>query len=484
MNAPLRRITTVVMLMFFALIGAVTWVQFVQARALNNDARNVRILYREYGKDRGSLVVAGTPIARSVPVDDSFGYQREYPQGELYSAVTGFYSIANGRAGMEAGANDLLTGQADSLFWSRIGQLVTGKQPTGSTVELTINPAAQQAARDALGDQVGAVVAIDPRTGAILAMVSTPGFDPNALAIHSSSQANAAYQALIAAPNNPLENKAIKGPTYPPGSTFKLVVAAAALESGAYTPDSVIAAPRELTLPGSTATLTNHGGYSCSPTGQMTLADALRISCNTAFGQLGMDLGDDAIAAQAAKFGFDSDSLMIPMRVTASHVPTGLSKPETAQAAIGQNSVMATPLQMAMVSAAIANGGTLMTPYLISTVQTADLEVIEQTKPKVLSQAISPTTAQSLTSMMVGVVNSGTGKAAQIPGVQVAGKTGTAENVPGQAPHAWFTAFAPADNPQIAVAVLVEHGGNMADEATGGAVAAPIARAVMQAVLP
>jgi len=171
------------------------------------------------------------------------------------------------------------------------------------------------------------------------------------------------------------------------------------------------------------------------------------------------------------------------MRVTASHVPTGLSKAETAQASIGQNSVVATPLQMAMVSAAIANGGSLMTPYLIDNVSTPDFAVIDQTKPKQLSQAVSPATAQSLTSMMLGVVDSGTGKAARISGVKVAGKTGTAQNVPGQAPHAWFTGFAPADNPQVAVAVIVEHGGNLADEATGGAVAAPIARAVMEAIL-
>jgi len=481
-NTPLRRLATVTVLLFVVLMGGVTWVQFGQASALNNDPRNVRTLYREFGKPRGPIIVAGQAIASSAPSDDAFGYQRSYANGPLYSSVTGFYSVATRAAGLESAANDILTGSADSLFLSRLQNLITGKQPQGSSIELTINPAAQQAAWDGLGTQKGAVVALDPTTGAILALVSTPGFDPNVLATHDTTAAGAAYQALLAADGDPLLNSAIKA-TYPPGSTFKLVTAAAALESGRYAADTLIPSPTELALPQSSATMKNFGGESCGDGTQTTLADALRISCNTAFGQLGMDLGGDALRAQAKKFGFDDDALGIPTSVASSGFPATLDAAQTAQSAIGQYSVTATPMQMAMVSAAIANGGVLMKPYLVQTVRTSDLDVVSETKPSVLSTAVSPTTAATLRDMMIGVVQNGTGKAAQISGVQVAGKTGTAETTAGQAPHAWFTAFAPAQAPRVVVAVIVEHGGTMGDEATGGKVAAPIAKAVIQAVL-
>jgi peptidoglycan glycosyltransferase len=469
--------------MFLALLAGTTWVQFGQASALNNDSRNVRTLYREYGKPRGPIIVAGQPVAQSTAVDDPFGFQRAYTQPELYSTVTGFYSVVNGGSQLERSMNDVLTGQADSLFWTRIQDLITGAQPQGSSIELTIDPAAQQAALDALGGQQGAVVAVEPATGKILAMVSTPGFDPNTLATHDTTAANAAYQQLLAADGDPLINKTTSE-NYPPGSTFKLVTAAAALESGAYTPESVLSAPDVYTLPGTRTTLPNFGGSSCGANQQTTLADALRISCNTAFASLGVDLGDDAIREQAEKFGFDQTDLTVPMRVAASRYPEDLNDAQTALSAIGQESVRATALQMAMVASAIANGGTLMTPYLVQTVRTANLDVVSEADPTELSQAVSAATAQQLTDMMIGVVQSGSGTSAQISGVQVAGKTGTAQTgVEGDSPHAWFTGFAPADDPQVAVAVIVEHGGSVGSEATGGRVAAPIAKAVMEAVI-
>ncbi|WP_282948626.1 peptidoglycan D,D-transpeptidase FtsI family protein [Cellulomonas endometrii] len=483
MNTALRRLATVVVVMFLALLAGTTWVQFGQASALNNDSRNVRTLYREYGKPRGPIIVAGQPVAQSTEVDDPFGYQRSYSQPELYSTVTGFYSVVNGGTQLERSMNDVLTGSADSLFWSRVQDLVTGAQPQGSSIELTLDPAAQQAALDALGGQQGAVVAIEPSTGKILAMVSTPGFDPNALATHDTTAANAAYQQLLAADGDPLINKTTSE-NYPPGSTFKLVTAAAALESGSYTPDSVLAAPRELTLPGTSTTLPNFGGASCGTNDQTTLTDALRVSCNTAFAQLGVDLGDDALREQAEKFGFGSADLTVPMRVAESTYPEDPNAAQTALSAIGQESVRATPIQMAMVAAGIANDGTVMTPYLVQTVRTADLDVVSEAEPQELSEAVSTTTAQQLTDMMVGVVESGSGTSAQISGVRVAGKTGTAQTGrDGESPHAWFTGFAPADDPQVAVAVIVEHGGSVGSEATGGRVAAPVARAVMQAVI-
>ncbi|OZB50827.1 MAG: cell division protein FtsI [Cellulomonas sp. 14-74-6] len=447
---------------------------------MNNDPRNVRTLYREYGNPRGPIVAGGTAIASSTKVNDAFGYQRQYANAELYSAVTGYYSIANGPSQLEKAANGQLTGRSDQLFFTRIRDLLTGRPTEGAAVETTILPAAQQAARTALGNQRGAVVAIEPSTGKILAMVSTPGFDPNALAVHDTAAASAAYQQLDKADGNPLRNHAIQD-RYAPGSTFKLVTAAAALASGKYTAQTQVPAPLQLALPTTTATLSNFGGESCGGA-TVSLADALRVSCNTAFAQVGLDLGAAAIKAQADKFGFDDPSLTIPMAVTQSVMPAGLDAPETAQSAIGQRDVQATPLQMAMVAAAIANGGVLMRPYLVQTVRAADLTVVSQAQPSTYSQALSSGDAATLRDMMLGVVNNGTGTAAQIPGMQVAGKTGTAETAAGQAPHAWFTAFAPADAPKVAVAVFVEHGGSLGNDATGGAVAAPIAKAVIKAV--
>ncbi len=481
MNTPLRRLATVVVAMFLVLMGATSYVQFIQAPTLNADQRNVRTLYREYGTARGPIVVGDTAIATSVPIDDPFGYQRQYANGLLYAPITGFYSVVYQRSAIEEQMNTELNGSADSLFYARLQDLVTGRQPQGASVQLTIDPVVQQAAWDALGDQRGAVVALDPKTGAILAMVSKPSYDPNTLAGHDFSAVTDAWTALQADPTRPMDNRAIAGSTYPPGSTFKLVTAAAALEAG-YTPSTAIAAPQVLTLPGTSTQLHNFGGSSCSSTGALSLADALRISCNTAFAQVGLDLGDDALRKQAEAFGFDSP-LNVPMKVTESRFPDNPDAPQTALSAIGQYEVRVTPLQVALVAATIANGGVPMKPYLVQTVRSQDLTVVDQTEPTELDRAVSTQTAAALRDMMVGVVQNGTGHAAQVPGVQVAGKTGTAQTTAEAAPHAWFTAFAPADNPRVAVAVVVENGGSMGNEATGGAVAAPIAKAVIQAAL-
>lgn len=481
MNTPLRRLATITVVMFLVLMGAATWVQYVQAPDLNADQRNVRTTYREYGTFRGPIVVGEQAVASSVPVDDPFGYQRVYVDGPLYAPVVGFYSVVYQRSGIEEWMNTELNGSADSLFYERLQDLVTGRQPQGASVQLTIDPVVQQAAWDALGDQTGAVVALDTQTGAILAMVSKPSYDPNVLAGHDFTAVTEAWTALQADPTNPMDNRAISGITYPPGSTFKLVTAAAALESG-LTPETPIPAPTELQLPLSSSVLRNFGGAACSSTGAMTLADALRISCNTAFAQLGLDLGADALREQAEAFGFDTP-LNVPMGVTESRFPADPDAPQTALSAIGQYEVRVTPLQMAMVSAAIANGGVPMQPYLVAAVRSSDLTVVEETEPSELPRAVSTSTATALRDMMVAVVQSGTGRTAQISGVQVAGKTGTAQTTDDVAPHAWFTAFAPADAPRVAVAVIVEHGGSMGNEATGGAVAAPIARTVIEAAL-
>ncbi|HLS27000.1 MAG TPA: penicillin-binding transpeptidase domain-containing protein [Beutenbergiaceae bacterium] len=481
MNTPLRRLSVVVLVMFLALMGSATWVQYGQAGALNDDPRNVRTVYRDYGADRGPIVVAGEEVAYSTEVDTPFEYQRVYTEGPLYAHSTGYFSMYQ-MTGIERAATSVLSGTDDSLLWSRIRALITGSQQQGGSVELTLDPAAQQAAYDALGDQRGAVVALDPNTGAILAMVSKPSFDPNDLAVHSSSEVDETYNALVADESDPLINRAIGGSLYAPGSVFKLVDAAMLLESGDYDPDSQVPAPVELELPQTDHVIRNPGGGPCTSEDTVTLTYALQVSCNTPFSALAMEFGEEALAEQAEAFGFGSE-LDIPLTVTPSTFPGDMNDAQVAMSAIGQYDVRVSPLQVAMVSAAIANDGVLMEPYLIDTERGPNLQVTSQTEPNELGEPLSASSAAQLRQMMVNVVENGTGTAGQISGVSVAGKTGTAESGTDAPQHAWFTAFAPAEDPQVAVAVVVEHGGAQGDEATGGRTAAPIAAAVMQAVM-
>jgi penicillin-binding protein A len=487
MNTPIRRLSVIVAIMFAALLVASSWIQFALAGDLRNQPGNRRALLASYGRERGSLLIDGTPIARSEKVDDEFQYLRTYPRGKLFSHVTGYYSFVYGPGGgLESAADDYLSGSSDSLFYRRLGDLITGKQPVGVSLELTLKVKAQQAAEQALGSQRGAVVALDPKTGAILALVSHPTYDPNSLAGHKSETVTKAWQDLIADPTRPLVNRAIAGDLYPPGSTFKVVTAAAALASGRYTETTKVESTATLKLPGTTSTLRNSGGGACNG-GTADLTIALAKSCNTAFGAIGMDLGADTLNDQAAAFGFGKD-LTVPMAVTPSRLGNIQGKPQEAFSAIGQQSVQVTPLQMAMVAAGVANKGVVMTPYLVARHRSADLQVLDQTSPTELSRAVDEDVAAALTRMMIQVVKAGTGTRAQIDGVTVAGKSGTAEhgtdaNGVKRNPHAWFISFAPADDPKVAVAVVVEDGGDAGSEAAGGKVSAPIAREVMKAVI-
>lgn len=483
MNAPIRRLSALVALLFAALLVSSTYIQFVQAKELQDRPDNRRTLLATYARERGQILVDGTAVARSVPADDELKWLRTYPAGPLYSHVTGYYSFTYGAGGgLEGAENSVLSGQSDKLFYRRVSDLVTGRTPSGASLQVTINPRAQAAAAKALGNQRGAVVALDPSTGAILAMVSTPQYDPADLSSHDTDAVQAAWKKLNDAPTRPMVNRAIGGNLYPPGSTFKIVTAAAALESGKWTEESVLPGPAELDLPETSAPLPNSNRQACGPNDEVTLLRALEISCNTAFGWLGMEVGADDFRAQAARFGM-GDSLQIPMRVTPSTVPEELNRPQLAQSAIGQYDVRVTPLQVAMISAAVANNGIVMQPYLVERVLGSDLETIESAKPSQLSQAVDANVAGALTRMMEAVVATGSGRAAQIEGISVAGKTGTAQHEVGKAPHAWFTGFAPADDPKVAVAVVVEDGGSAGNEAAGGRVAAPIAKAVMEAVI-
>lgn len=486
MNKPLKHVALVGFVMFALLFGSTSWIQYFQAQNLNEHELNNRTLLDELSRERGPILVDGTPIAYSVPVDDQYEFQRTYGAegmpAEVYAGITGFFSITSGATGLEKTEHSMLSGTDDALFYENISSLLTGQDPAGAAIELTINPAAQKAAWDALGGQNGAVAAIDPSTGDVLALVSTPGWDPNAIATHDRDSALSSYEQLIADEDNPAYNRAIGGNLYPPGSTFKIVTAAAALESGDYTPDSMLEGPAQLPLPQTSATIGNSGGGACG-NGTTSLHDALRTSCNTAFASLGMELGSDTMSEQASKFGF-GEGLDIPLSVTASSFPSDTNEPQLAQSALGQFEVRSTPLQMAMVSAAIANDGALMHPQLIDQVRNSrTLDLISEPSPRELSRAVSSDTAESLTTMMTSVVDSGTGTAGAIEGVDVAAKTGTAQHAEGAAPHAWFTSFAPADDPRVAVAVVVESGGNAGSEAYGGSTSGPIAKAVMEAVI-
>jgi peptidoglycan glycosyltransferase len=477
-NKQLRRVSTLVLLMFLALFVSTTVIQYFQVDNLQSDGRNARSIYASFQSERGQILVDGEPIAYSEAVGDRYNYQRVYPAGPVYSTVTGYFSVQPSTGGLEGELNSILTGDSDAQFLDRLNAILTGRDPQGASVELTIDPVVQQAAWDALGDYTGAVVAIDPKTGAILALVSKPTYDPNRLAVHDPAAVEANYQSLLADPADPLINRGISGDLNPPGSTFKLVVTAAALESGQYTPDSTFPNPTSLTLPGTSTNITNSADSNCGGGGQATLATALRLSCNIPFAQLAGALGDDAIREQAAEFGF-GDSFDIPMPTEPSTYPATGSEAETWLTGFGQASVRATPLQMAMVSASIANGGVLMQPTLVESVVAPDLSVLESFQPQEYSRPLSAENAATLTQMMVAGVSNGVANNARINGVEVAGKTGTAENGPGEPYTLWFTGFAPANDPRVAVAVVLE------DRQTGfgNLLAAPIARTVMEAVL-
>jgi len=482
MNRQLRHIAIAALLMFAALLINSNVVQVVQASSLRANPHDVRVLYSEYSDHRGPIEVAGKDVARSVSTHDSLKYLRTYPGGPAYAPVTGYYSLVIGASGIEQAEDKVLAGTDNKLFFKRLSDEITGRTPQGGSVILTLNPKAQQAAYRGLRGVRGAVVALDPSTGAILALATSPSYDPSTLSTHNSAQINRTYHQLLRAPADPLIDRATSE-TYPPGSLFKVVTASAAFSSGKFTPSTVVPAPTELKLPLTDVFLHNFGGESCG--GSTSVANAFRISCNTAFAGIGLKVGIRGLAAQAKAFGIGS-SVNIPLPVAASQFNSTANPPNTALSAIGQYDDALTPLQAAMIGAAIANHGVEMAPYLVAQTQGPDASVLSRAHPHVLRRAVSPAVATEVTQIMELVVQSGTGTAAQIPGIQVAGKTGTAQHGTASQhlpPHAWFVAFAPAQHPTIAVAVLVEDGGSLGSDATGGAVAAPIARSVMCAVL-
>ncbi len=480
MIRQINRVTGVLIFLILALIVNVSYLQVFKAKELRQAPGNQRILLNEYSRARGAILVGSESVAKSKSTSDSLKYLRTYPNKSTYAPITGFYSLVYGATGLEQVENDILAGNDSRFFVNRLQQLFANRKPMGGAIRLTINRDAQTVAMRALGGRTGAVVAIDPETGALLALASSPSYNPNLLSSHDATSIQKNYELLNNDPRQPMLNRPL-AMTLPPGSTFKLITAAAALESGKFTAASIIPGPKRLKFKNSTKYLNNWTGKQCGPNGKTTLKNALTISCNTSFAWLGMNLGQDKISEQAKKFGFEN-SFQVPMTSATSRFPQNLDGAQTAMSAIGQFDVRATALQMAMVSAGIENSGIVMKPYLVDKVLGPDLATLQNATPSAFGRAVSETSAKVLQDMMVAVVNNGTGTNARIAGVRVGGKTGTAETSPGSPAHAWFVGWANAGGKHVAVAVVLENGGG-ATEISGNGLAAPIAASVMRAVL-
>ncbi|MER7953225.1 penicillin-binding transpeptidase domain-containing protein [Streptomyces sp. NPDC096030] len=481
MNKTIRRASAFSLLLVLALLGRATWVQAYEGKALANDKQNRRQVMAQYAQPLGNIVVAGSPVTGSKRTEGGdLAYKRDYTDGELYAAVTGYSSQAYGATQLEGIYSDVLDG-TDTRLKNPLDAL-TGKQQEPGDVLTTIDPTVQKAAYQALGDNKGAAVAIDPKTGRILGMVSTPSYDPSAIAGLTDG---ATWKELTGDEDKPLVNRALRQPL-PPGSTFKLVVAAAALEEGLYgSVDTATESPNPYRLPGTTRDLENENPS--APCENATIRTALQYSCNNVFAKIAVDLGQDKVKAMAEKFGFNNEEQDVPVRAYASVYPSGMDKAQTALTGIGQFDVTATPLQIAMVSAAIANDGLMAAPHMVSKVVDSDGDTLDSFEDGDTRRVVSSSTAEQLRSAMVTVVDKGTGSNAAIAGAEVGGKTGTAQHGENNSrtPYAWFTSYAKdADTgKEVAVAVLIEDSGSARSEVSGNRLAAPVAQKMMKAAL-
>ncbi|HZN43243.1 MAG TPA: penicillin-binding protein 2 [Actinomycetota bacterium] len=504
MERRIRRLGIALVVLFAILFGQLAYVQVFAADDIKNHPANFsRQLIAEYNVQRGKILTAdGLVLAESVPGDPNsrYRFERRYPEGDLYGYITGYYSRIYGRSALEQSMNPYLSGEAPELAISTFGDLFLGRPKRGANVLVTIDADLQQVARDAMAGNQGAVVAIEPSTGDILALYATPGFDPNDLSNGTDEQIRQAWTSLNADPENPLlalSNQEL----FLPGSSFKIVTASAALENG-FGPDSVWPNPHRLTLPLTNEQLQNFGDEHCNGgASTITMAEAFEESCNVTFAEIGLELGPERMADQARRYGLCATNppeqtsceeqlirFELPFQNGRFPDPAYFEQndPLLAFSAIGLDNDLVNPLSMALTASAVANQGVMMEPRIVTQVRDSQGRVAREFAPSEFGRAISGRSAADLTRMMISVVNEGTGFRAQIPGIQVAGKTGTATNGEGQAPNAWFTAFAPVGGgrpPRIAVSVIVLDGGSLGSEATGGQVAAPIARAVMEAYL-
>jgi peptidoglycan glycosyltransferase len=482
-NKPLRRIAIFCGLLVLALLVRDNWIQFAKADEYKDNAHNRRNLIERYSQPRGNILTAdGKPITGSKKTDGvDYQYERTYKNGKMWAPVTGYASQIFGANQLESLYDGILTGDDDRLFFNRTIDMLTGKKQRGGNVVTTLNADAQKAAYEGLGNKKGAVVALDPQTGSVLAMASTPSYDPSTIA-NTSDEDRQHYIDLLHDDDKPMLNRALRE-TYPPGSTFKVLTAAAALESGKYTLDGKTDSPDPYRLPNTTTDLPNEGNIPCK---DASIRQALRYSCNTVFAKISDELGNDTMREMAEKFGYNHAKLDIPVRAAESVYPED-NRPQNAMDGIGQASNRATPLQMAMIASAVANDGKLMKPHMVEKLVDPNLNTIEQTKPKEFSQPMSAQTAQDVQSAMQTVVEKGTGTTAQIDGVTVGGKTGTAQHGVdnSEKPYAWFISYAKNQDGSspVAVAVVIESSDAARSEVAGSAQAAPVAKAVMQAVL-
>ena len=484
MNQAIRHSWVAAIAMFALIFGAISYVQVIGADELKANPWNQRAVLQNFCNDRGAIIVGGSAVAESVESgSETCAFQRTYPQPEAYAGITGYFSQNFGATGLEQSMGAELAGNSDQLFLDRVGQLFLGNQPKGASVELTIDPELQQLAYSLIPDgQRGSIVVTDPRSGDILAMVSKPSYDPNDVATQDLAAAQASINELVKVPGINL-NPNVSGPTgelLAPGSVFKLVGTAAALASGKYNADSQLPNPAELPFPGIEYRLPNYAGGNCYTRDTAGFAFALQQSCNTPFASIALDLGRDAIAEQAEKFGFGQDmggQLKLDY-ARGNTVPDDLDGPGLAQSVIGQKDVRVTPLQVALMTAAIANDGVQMQPNLIKTLRSPDLRVIDEPQPEQLRTSTTPQIANQITEWMVSAVSEGIANRAAVPGVQVAGKTGTAELGNGTN-NSWFTGFAPANNPQVGVTIVMEG----VDITTGAQLTSPNAKRIFEAVL-
>jgi penicillin-binding protein A len=489
-DRQIRRLAIGFLVLFAALAVNLNYLQVVAADRIANNTSNKRLLIEEYDVDRGDILASdGTTIlAQSKPTTGDLKYQRIYPQDPSlgYGHLTGFHSFIYSRTELEQTYNDYLSARAEELFPQRFIDELLGRDEKGANLVLTIDPDLQEIAARALrGAGEGAVAAIDPQNGAVLALYAEPAYDPNPLASHDPDEVRSSYRELDPRePDSPLVSRAIDT-FFPPGSSFKIVTAAAALENG-LGPDHLRPNPPTLDLPQTEDNLENFGGVTCSGGSQIDMASALQQSCNVYFAGLGLELGADRLVEQAERFGLNGD-IPFDIAFVESQIPGPAAfeddLPAVAQSAIGQRDVRTNVLHMALIAGAIGNEGTMMVPRLVRRIEDPKGRVLREFGPEEYGQPMDPENAAALTEMMVSVVSGGTGTAAALPGVEVAGKTGTAQTAEGEAPHAWFVSFAPAQNPEIAVAVVVLNGGSLGSEATGGQLSAPIARQLMEAHL-
>ncbi|MFD7555750.1 MULTISPECIES: peptidoglycan D,D-transpeptidase FtsI family protein [unclassified Streptomyces] len=483
MNKPLRRISLFCGLLILALLIRTNWLQYVQAEELGTRKENRRVQIAQYATERGNIIVGGQPITGSAVTDGSdYKFKRTYVDGPLWAPVTGYASQAFGSTQLESLEDGILTGNDDRLFFDRTIGMFTGEKKAGGNVVTTLNPAAQKAAYDKLGNKKGAVAAIDPRTGAILALVSTPSYDPSRFAGNSKADGQA-WNELKDSEDKNLVNRALRE-TYPPGSTFKVVTAAAALENGVVSDiNAPTDTPEPYILPGTKTPMVNHAA-GCE---KASLNDALKVSCNSVFANMGDKVGRDNMVKTAEKFGFNNTKIDIPVRAFGSVYDKTMGKDGNALSSIGQFNTAATPLQMAMVASAIANDGKLMKPYMVDQLTAPNLDVIEKHEPQEMSRPVSAENAQKLQQMMVNVVENGTGTTAKIKGSVVGGKTGTAQHGEGnkKRPYAWFISYAelPDHSSPVAVAVVIEDSSADREDISGAGLAAPVAKVVMEAVL-